>query len=49
MKNLLKDEAHNKKVQDKDSSEYKKLIKLLHQISKAKAELRERREDLPVH
>ena len=49
LKNLLKDEGHNKKVQDKESLEYKKLIKLLNMISKAKADLRERREDLPVH
>ena len=48
LKNLLTDEAYCKKVLDKETAEYKKLHKLLNQIGKAKAELRERRADLPV-
>ena len=49
LKNLLKDEAYCKKVNDKDSAEYKKVIKLLNTITKTKAELRERRQELPIN
>ena len=48
-KHLLKDDDYSKKLEEKEYSEQKKLNKLLNTISKTKAELRERREELPVN